>query len=111
MYNVIREIYANDNLLAHESIDEYQVYDTFDKAREAIIQYILRGESIVWNSFLRNVEENHEEFLRGLRMDNEKVGPYSLLNRHVQTISIQGGSSKRSPRFTETHIIQEVAVK
>ncbi len=64
--------YANDNLLAHEAIDDYEVYDTFDKAREAIIQYILRGESIVWNSFLRNIEENHEEFLRGLRMDNEK---------------------------------------
>lgn len=111
MYSAIKEIYANDNLLSHEAIDEYEVYDTFDKAREAIIQYILRGESIVWNSFLRNIEENHEEFLRGLRMDNEKVGPYSLLNRYVWTISVKGGSSKSSPRFTETHVIQEVAVK
>ena len=111
MYSTVKEIYANDNLLAHEAIDDYEVYDTFDKAREAIIQYILRGESIVWNSFLRCIDENHEEFLRGLRMDNEKVGPYSLLNRHVQTISVQGGHNKSGPRFTETHIIQEVAVK
>lgn len=112
-FKVIREVYADDILLVCEDIDEYRVYETFDKAREALNNYILRGESMVWDSFLKHsISVTPEEFLKNSQlMDVEKVGPYSALNRYVQTISIQGGSSKRSPRFTETHIIQEVEVK